>query len=48
MTMIGSVGGGWFPMYFLKGYSPYDGGMKAMLLIAIIPLVVYWLSLWIL
>src|SRR6186997_348127 len=41
MTMIGSVGGGWFPMYyFKKGYSPYDGRMKAMLMIAIIPLVV--------
>jgi ACS family hexuronate transporter-like MFS transporter len=38
MTMIGSVGGGWFPMYyFKKGYSPYDGRMKAMLMIAIIP-----------
>jgi ACS family hexuronate transporter-like MFS transporter len=41
MTMIGSVGGGWFPMYFMKkGYAPYDGRMKAMLIIAIFPLVV--------
>jgi len=41
MTMIGSVGGGWFPMYFInKGYAPYDARMKAMLLIAILPLVV--------
>jgi ACS family hexuronate transporter-like MFS transporter len=41
MTMIGSIGGGWFPMYYInKGYSPYDGRMKAMLLIALIPLVV--------
>ncbi len=41
MTMIGSIGGGWFPMYFMKkGYAPYDGRMKAMLLIALIPLVV--------
>jgi ACS family hexuronate transporter-like MFS transporter len=41
MTMIGSVGGGWFPVYyFRKGYSPYDGRMKAMLMIALIPLVV--------
>jgi len=41
MTMFGSIGGGWFPMYFIKkGYSPYDGRMKAMLLIALIPLVV--------
>ena len=41
MTMFGSIGGGWFPVYFInKGYSPYDGRMKAMLLIAVIPLVV--------
>ncbi|HVG39999.1 MAG TPA: MFS transporter, partial [Chitinophagaceae bacterium] len=41
MTMFGSIGGGWFPMYFIKkGYNPYDGRMKAMLLIALIPLVV--------
>lgn len=41
MTMFGSIGGGWFPVYFIKkGYSPYDARMKAMLLIAFIPLVV--------
>ena len=41
MTMFGSIGGGYFPMYFInKGYQPYDGRMKAMFLIAIIPLVV--------
>ena len=41
LTMFGSIGGGWFPVYFIrKGYHPYDGRMKAMLLIAIIPLVV--------
>ncbi|QNK61608.1 MFS transporter [Pedobacter sp. PAMC26386] len=41
MTMIGSVGGGWFPMYFMKkGYAPYDGRMKAMFIIALFPLVV--------
>ncbi|MFN4285511.1 MAG: MFS transporter [Lacibacter sp.] len=41
MTMIGSIGGGWFPVYFIrKGYAPYDGRMRAMLLIAVIPLVV--------
>lgn len=41
MTMFGSIGGGWFPMYFIKkGYQPYDARMKAMLLIAVIPLVV--------
>ena len=41
MTMFGSIGGGYFPTYFInKGYQPYDGRMKAMLLIAAIPLVV--------
>lgn len=41
MTMLGSIGGGLFPMYFMKkGYEPYDGRMRAMFLIAIIPLVV--------
>ena len=41
MTMVGSIGGGWFPTYFIKkGYSPYDGRMKAMLLIAFFPLLV--------
>ncbi|NGM60332.1 MFS transporter [Sphingobacterium sp. SGG-5] len=41
MTMVGSIGGGWFPKYFIdKGYAPYDGRMKAMLMIAVIPLVV--------
>ncbi len=41
MTMVGSIGGGWFPAYyFKKGYTPYDGRMKAMLMIGVIPLVV--------
>jgi len=41
MTMFGSIGGGWFPMYFIrKGYEVYDGRMKAMLAIAFFPLVV--------
>ena len=41
MTMFGSIGGGYFPVYFIKkGLHPYDGRMKAMLLIALIPLVV--------
>ncbi len=41
MTMFGSIGGGWFPMYFIKkGMLPYDARMKAMLLIALLPLVV--------
>ncbi len=41
MTMVGSIGGGWFPTYFIKrGDSPYDGRLKAMLVIAFIPLMV--------
>lgn len=41
LTMFGSIGGGYFPTYFInKGYNAYDGRMRAMLLIAIIPLVV--------
>lgn len=41
MTMIGSIGGGWFPTYFInRGNNPYDGRMKAMLAIAFVPLVV--------
>jgi len=41
MTMAGSIGGGWFPVYFInKGYSSYDGRMKAMFLIALFPLIV--------
>jgi MFS transporter, ACS family, hexuronate transporter len=41
ITMIGSIGGGWFPTYFIrKGLQPYDARMKAMLMIAVIPLVV--------
>lgn len=41
MTMVGSICGGWFPMYFInKGHNPYDARMKAMLVIALFPLVV--------
>lgn len=41
MTMFGSIGGGWLPTWFInKGATPYDGRMKAMLLIALCPLVV--------
>ena len=41
MTMFGSIFGGWFPIYFInKGYNAYEGRMKAMLLIASVPLVV--------
>ena len=41
MTCFGSVGGGAFPMYFIrKGYEPYAGRMRAMIIIALFPLVV--------
>ncbi|KQV11499.1 MULTISPECIES: MFS transporter [unclassified Pseudomonas] len=41
MTMVGSIGGGWFPSYFMsRGDAPYDGRMKAMLVIAFFPLLV--------
>lgn len=41
MTMVGSIGGGAFPMYFInKGYSAYDGRMRAMFIIALFPLVI--------
>src|SRR5206468_9887423 len=35
MTMVGSIGGGWWPALFMKrGDSPFDSRMKAMLRIA--------------
>jgi MFS transporter, ACS family, hexuronate transporter len=41
MAMVGSVAGGWFPMFFIsKGYTAYDGRMRAMLIIASFPLVI--------
>ena len=41
MTCVGSISGGWFPMYFInQGYEPYAGRMRAMLIIAFFPLVV--------
>ncbi|MBN2274765.1 MAG: MFS transporter [Bacteroidales bacterium] len=41
ISTVGSVTGGWFPMYFInKGYEPYAGRMRAMLIIALIPLLV--------
>jgi MFS transporter, ACS family, hexuronate transporter len=41
MTMVGSIGGGWFPVYFMKkGLQAYDARMKAMLVIALFPLIV--------
>lgn len=41
LTMVGSIGGGWFPVYFInKGYNAYDGRLRAMFVIALFPLVV--------
>jgi len=41
LAMLGSIAGGWFPMYFIKkGGKVYDGRMKAMLFIAFFPLLV--------
>jgi len=41
LTVFGSVFGGKFPTYFInKGMNPYDGRMRAMLIIAFFPLVV--------
>jgi ACS family hexuronate transporter-like MFS transporter len=41
MTCVGSIGGGAFSMYFIrKGYEPYAGRMRAMIIIAFFPLVV--------
>jgi MFS transporter, ACS family, hexuronate transporter len=41
MTMVGSICGGWFPMYFIKkGHNAYEARMKAMFIIALFPLVV--------
>ena len=41
MTCVGSIGGGWLPMFFInRGYEPYGGRMRAMLIIAFFPLIV--------
>ncbi|WP_296953098.1 MFS transporter [uncultured Massilia sp.] len=41
MTMVGSIGGGWLPAWFMaRGDGVYDGRLKAMLLIALFPLAV--------
>jgi ACS family hexuronate transporter-like MFS transporter len=41
LTMVGSIGGGWLPNYFIKkGMKIYNARFKAMLCIAFIPLVV--------
>jgi ACS family hexuronate transporter-like MFS transporter len=42
MAMVGSVAGGWFPMFFIKkGYQPYDGRMRAMFIYALFPLMIF-------
>jgi MFS transporter, ACS family, hexuronate transporter len=41
LAMVGSIAGGWFPMFFIRrGYKAYDGRMRAMLIIALFPLLV--------
>lgn len=41
MTMVGSIGGGWFPAYFInKGMEPYKARVTAMFTISLIPLIV--------
>jgi MFS transporter, ACS family, hexuronate transporter len=41
MSTVGSITGGWFPMYYIKkGFEPYSARMKAMLTIALFPLLV--------
>lgn len=41
LAMVGSVMGGWFPVYFIKkGYPVYEGRLRAMFCIALFPLVV--------
>jgi ACS family hexuronate transporter-like MFS transporter len=41
MTMVGSIGGGWLPAWFMKGGAGvYDSRLKAMFVIALFPLAV--------
>ena len=41
MTMVGSIGGGWLPAWFMRrGHAVYDSRLKAMLVIAVFPLAV--------
>lgn len=41
LSMVGSITGGWFPMYFIKkGYAAYTARMRAMFVIAVFPLVI--------
>jgi ACS family hexuronate transporter-like MFS transporter len=41
LSMIGSIGGGWLPVFFIKrGLQPFEGRRRAMFVIALVPLVV--------
>ncbi|WP_423972042.1 MFS transporter [Elusimicrobium simillimum] len=41
MTMVGSIGGGWFPTFFInRGMKVYQARLTAMIVIALFPLVV--------
>lgn len=41
LSMIGSISGGWLPVFFInKGLPAFDGRRRAMLLIALVPLIV--------
>lgn len=39
LSMVGSIFGGWLPLYFInKGANPYEGRMRAMFIITLFPL----------
>ncbi|GGH57610.1 ACS family hexuronate transporter-like MFS transporter [Filimonas zeae] len=41
LSMIGSISGGWLPVFFInRGLPAFDGRRRAMLLIALVPLIV--------
>lgn len=41
MSMVGSVAGGWLPVLFIKkGHGVFDGRMRAMLMIALFPMII--------
>ena len=41
MSMIGSIGGGWLPVFFIKrGLNAFEGRRRAMFVIALFPLVI--------
>jgi len=47
MTCVGSISGGWFPMFFInRGYEPYAGRMRAMFVIALFLSRCCWPSPW--